>query len=97
MEGWEFVEITAADLNGQTWDGSPFNDYPDWLVDALNSKQISVYPGDRDYALWKIRYSPNIYDEYVIGGPGDYIVKSPKGMIFLFSEEVYNTLVKGKN
>ena len=49
------VQITAADWNGDTFDGCPFSKVPDWLMHVLKNGRVT--PVDRnstDYTDWKI-------------------------------------------
>jgi len=45
------VMVLAADFNGETWDGFPFDADPPWLRSALACGEIrAVTPGCTDYA-----------------------------------------------
>lgn len=48
------VRVTAADYNGERWDGSPFDSLPQWLHDAVLHGRVEVKGDDRDYALWSV-------------------------------------------
>jgi len=65
------VRVTAADFNGETWDGSPFSHTPEWLLDALKALEIAVSSKSYgyDYAVWQIGDDPKC-----IAMPGDVIV-----------------------
>lgn len=63
----ESVQITAADYNGDTWDGSPFSALPEWLRDAIEQELVTVEPSNTDYAMWRV---------VTVIGPGDRIVRS---------------------
>ncbi len=71
------VKVKAADFNGHSFDGCPFDHIPDWLINAENAGNIQIYPADRDYALWKVCTSKGIQ----IAEPDDCIV--------LLNEELY--------
>lgn len=66
------VEVTSADFNGISWDGSPFrgNNETLWLERALNSGHLCPFLCDRDYAVWNVK-TPN---GVVRALPGDRIV-----------------------
>ena len=64
------VRVTAADYNGQSWDGSPFNHVPKWLEMALRQGAITIKEDDRDYALWAVETPSGTK----IAEPGDDIV-----------------------
>lgn len=63
----EAVQVTAADYNGRTWDGSPFSKIPEWLKEAIEQGIVSVEPSSTDYALWRV---------VTVVGPGDQIVRA---------------------
>jgi hypothetical protein len=70
------VRITAADFNGQSFDGSPFvfdgDKEPEWLFEAIRNNQIVIdRSGARDYARFTVKGDD---DNDVVVGPGDYIV-----------------------
>jgi len=76
----EAVKVTAVDCNLRAidpkniWDGCPFSEVPDWLINEINKNRlIPTQKGATDYARWDI------------GGktaePGDYIV-SLNGRVF---------------
>lgn len=67
----EVVFVTAADYNGSTFDGSPFSKIPEWLMEAILTKKITVYPDTRDYACWKVLTPKG----EVIALPGDLIIR----------------------
>jgi hypothetical protein len=62
--------VTAADFNGNDWDGSPFNHVPQWLETALRRGTITIKEDDRDYALWAVDTPEGIK----VAEPGDDIV-----------------------
>jgi hypothetical protein len=64
------VEVTAADFNGTDWDGSPFTEKPDWLVEAVKAGRIKVHPSNTDYAMWTVQTPKRV----MIAGPGDWIL-----------------------
>ncbi len=63
----EAVQVTAADYNGKTWDGSPFSALPEWLQEAVEQGIVSVEPSSTDYARWRV---------ITVVGPGDQIVRA---------------------
>jgi hypothetical protein len=65
------VRVTAADFNGQAFDGFPFSDRPAWLLDAIRDLSIAVAAevGDTDYAIWNVKTQQGI----VRALPGDMI------------------------
>lgn len=69
------VQVTAADYNGQNFDGRPLDwgagEMPEWLKRALEGGSIKVEPDDRDYAVWRVLIGDN---EHRIAEPGDFIV-----------------------
>ena len=74
----EAVQITAADFNGKTWDGSPFSEKPNWLEKALRTGEVSVHPDNRDYAMWKIK----TLSGPVIAGPGWWIIQGVQDELY---------------
>jgi hypothetical protein len=51
----EYVTVTAADWNGRSFDGCPFSETPEWLMEAVTSGKINAdTPNDTDYAEWWI-------------------------------------------
>ena len=77
------VRVTAADFNGSSFDGCPFDHVPQWLIDAESAGNIQIYPADRDYALWKVRTSKGIQ----IAEPGDHIIRTEKGLELIPEKE----------
>ena len=67
------VRVKATDYNGTSFDGFPFSDNPDWLMQAVEAGHIQIYPDDRDYALWKVNGA--------IAEPGDEIVRAADGSL----------------
>ena len=74
------VRVTAADFNGSSFDGSPFNHVPPWLKEAEDAGLLSLYASTTDYAMWLVG------EDKRKTGPGDWIVRSPKGEVFSFGE-----------
>lgn len=74
------VRVTAADFNGETWDGSPFTPpAPRWLLNAVGLGKISVNMDDAtDYAKWNV-WTPT---GNVVAGPGD-VIGIDKGQLFV--------------
>lgn len=65
------VRVTAADFNGRTWDGSPFDGGPEWLLDAVaGGRVVPDTPNHTDYAEWRVSTPEGI----VLATPGDEIV-----------------------
>jgi hypothetical protein len=74
------VTVTAADWNGDSFDGSPFDPAPapEWLVEAIRAKRIvGDCPGSTDYAVWWV-HAP--YGK-VVAEPGDKIVLHDNGAL----------------
>jgi hypothetical protein len=88
----EAVQVTAADYNGKSFDGSPFSEVPDWLQRALADGTVSVYPGhETDYALWKIKTledGPNGEAKH-IAEPGDWIIRGIKGELYPCKPDIF--------
>ncbi len=67
------VKITAADYNPlieNPWDGCPFSDVPQWMVDALDNGIITPHTRNcTDYAEWDIKTQKGV----ISMSPGDYI------------------------
>lgn len=83
----EAVRVNAADFNGATWDGNPFDTpAPDWLMEALsNGTLVPDVPRCTDYAEWKIetREGP------VWAGPDDWIVRGIEGEIYPCGGDIF--------
>ena len=87
----EAVQVTSADFNGSTFDGSPFSEMPDWLYDAMKSGIVTVYPDDRDYARWRINTledGPNGEAKH-IADPGDYIIRGVAGELYPCKPDIF--------
>ena len=70
------VKVTAADFNGESFDGRPFTAMPDWLKDAIKSGGIVPYTrGSTDYAQWDVATKKGI----VNATPDDWIVRRESG------------------
>lgn len=72
------VTVTAADWNGDSFDGSPFDPAPapEWLMQAIRAGHIKGdCPGSTDYAVWWV-WTP--YGK-VLAEPGDKIVQHHNG------------------
>ena len=66
------VRVTAADYNGNDWDGSPFSETPEWLVSALVEKKlVPVTPNHTDYAEWAVK----TLEGTMLATPGDMIIR----------------------
>lgn len=74
MVDFERTRVTAADFNGRDWDGSPFDPFPDWMLDALERGDVRVSDGGHctDYAVWKVKGCGEAW-------PGDYISRTAEG------------------
>jgi hypothetical protein len=80
------VRVTAADYNGQTWDGSPFSEVPDWLAAAVGAgKIVPVTPGSTDYAEWEIR----TLEGNMLATPGDWIIRGTEGEFYPCKPSVF--------
>jgi len=75
------VKITAADWNGHTFDGSPFDAMPAWLVGALIRGLIAPVSDGRDYLLWAVAGSVGC------GEPGDIIENLGGGEVRLVRKD----------
>jgi hypothetical protein len=81
----EAVQVTAADYNGHGWDGSPFSDSPDWLVEAFNKGYlVPVTPNSTDYAEWEVRTLEDGEDGRAkhVATPGDWIIRGVQGELY---------------
>jgi hypothetical protein len=94
---FDALRVTAADYNGQSFDGSPLaftvegQEQPDWLYEAANTKKVLVASrGNTDYAWFGV---PDEYGNVTWAGPGDYIVQV-KGKIYVVPGAVYDLLFK---
>lgn len=83
------VRVTAADWNGQSFDGNPFDCggelCPQWLIDGLTDGRIEAVGEDLDYAA--------IYIETLEGRmkaePGDWIIKGVKGELYPCKPDIF--------
>lgn len=86
----EAVQVTAADYNPgvkDAWDGSPFSESPDWLVDAVTSGVITPHTRNcTDYAEWDIK----TLEGTMSCGPGDYIIKGVKDELYPCRPDIFN-------
>lgn len=70
------VRVTAADFNGNSFDGRPFSTIPNWLIDAELNGSITICPhGCTDYARWDVK-TPN---GIVTAEPDDWIIRRENG------------------
>lgn len=76
----EAVRVTAADYNG-SFDGNPFSMGPEWLIEAIIAKKITVVPNDRDYACWKVLTPKG----EIIAEPDDIIMYQPSIGLTVYS------------
>lgn len=81
----EAVRVTAADFNGRTFDGCPFDEVPEWLTDALDTGVLNIIPDDRDYAIWGI----NTLEGVMRAEPGDYIICGVKGELYPCKADIF--------
>jgi hypothetical protein len=84
----EAVQITAADFNGHTWDGSPFATAPapEWLIAAIESGVVVPdTPNHTDYAEWRIK----TLEGEMLGGPGDWIIQGVKGELYPCKPDIF--------
>lgn len=72
------VTVTAADFNGESFDGCPFKpDVPEWLLEAERHGRIAIKPDDRDYACWNITTPAGV----IMAEPGDVISLGADGAL----------------
>lgn len=69
LDGPHFVTVTACDWNGYSFDGWPFDPFPQWLQMAMRGRKIEIYRDSRDYAVWVVATRGGILIAY----PGDQI------------------------
>lgn len=80
------VQVTAADYNGRTWDGSPFSAGPDWLLAAIGAGVIAPdTPNHTDYAEWRIATLEGV----MLATPGDWIIRGVKGELYACKPDVF--------
>ena len=84
------VQVTAADYNpaieGNPWDGSPFSEMPDWIVEAVSADRMKPHTrGSTDYAQW------DIVTPYgtMSCGPGDYIIRCADGELYPCKPDIF--------
>lgn len=89
----EAVQVNAADWNGDTWDGNPFNEVaPKWLMQALEDGRIvPVCHGCTDYAEWEIRTLESGADGRAkhIASPGDWIIRGVQGELYPCKPDIF--------
>lgn len=89
------VQVTAADFNGTTWDGSPFRcgdeGVPEWLTDAMDAGVVDVEPSDCDYAIWRVGTLEDGPDSQVkhIAVPGDWIIRGVQGELYSCKPDIF--------
>ena len=71
------TRVTAADFNGSTWDGSPFDPMAPWIADAARAGRIKAKGCDRDYAVFEVQTSNGM----VVALPGDRIERALNGTL----------------
>ena len=72
------VKVLNVDFNpncDNPWDGCPFSATPQWLKDAIETRQIEPVPDDRDYSPFRVRGNK------CLAMPGDWIVRRPNGLL----------------
>ena len=69
------VRVTAADFNGSTWDGAPFEPMEPWLAHAARAGQIVAKGCDRDYAVFLVTTAAGVVEAL----PGDRIERAANG------------------
>ncbi|WP_333673995.1 hypothetical protein [Agrobacterium tumefaciens] len=87
----EAIQVRATDFNGETFDGCPFSETPEWLKSALDTKEISIHLEDRDYALWRVNTledGPNGEAKH-IAEPGDWIIKGVAGELYPCKPDIF--------
>lgn len=67
------IKVTAADYNGETWDGAPLvptRISREVFEKLLSNGDIVIRPNtDTDYSLWNVKTKSGI----CVAGPGDFI------------------------
>lgn len=81
----EAVQVTAADFNGSSFDGSPFSDAPDWIRVAMAQDALVPVGQDTDYAAWDVRTNHGV----VRAEPGDWILRQVDGEIYPCKDSVF--------
>lgn len=82
----EAAQVRATDFNGHTWDGFPFSDNPQWLLDAVKGHTLRpVTPGCTDYAEWEIE----TLEGTMLATPGDWIIRGVKGEIYPCKPDIF--------
>lgn len=72
------VQITAADFNGHTFDGSPFDGDAPWLKTAVENGTLKIADvTDRDYAVFDVWTAKGTVRAF----PGDQIVLEADGFL----------------
>lgn len=80
------VRITAADFNGESWDGSPFSVLPGWLHDAIQLGAVTPHTrGHTDYAEWDVVLGSG--KGVISAGPGDWIIRRANGDLSVVPEQ----------
>lgn len=81
----EAVRVTAADFNGESWDGCPFTEMPDWLIQANENGTLTARGHERDYALWDIKTLEGV----MTAEPGDFIIQGVKGELYPCKADIF--------
>lgn len=81
----EAVKVLAPDFGPDGFDGRVFTEYPLWLRDAVDAKQVYPVGDDRDYALWKIK----TLEGEMTAEPGDMIIRGVKGELYPCKADIF--------
>ena len=81
------IQVTAADYNGKTFDGSPFRGtMPIWLEKAIVDEVVTISKkGGTDYARWEIHTLEGV----MTVEPGDWIIKGVKGELYPCKPDIF--------
>lgn len=82
LETNRLVEVTAADWNGTSWDGSPFNPTPKWVVDVVSEGKVQMLVTGHDYVVWNVKTDKGM----VLAEPGDVIRLNLSGSLSVLKE-----------
>lgn len=74
----EAVRVTAADWNGDSFDGSPFSEAPEWVRVAMVQDVLVPISQDTDYAVWDVRTNHGV----TRAEPGDWIIRQVDGELY---------------
>ncbi len=87
------IGVTAADYNGREFDGSPFEDNPQWLKDAVQAGKVYVASShETDYAVWGVKQSD---EPDLQAWPGDQIAYFPgTGKLSVIKAPVFEAIMR---